>query len=751
MELSGISKHPHYSAPHQVFLPGCFVVLQGIPGDGLANTIDTSPSYVWQDDDDDDDEGGQGVLREMGEVPSLEEDHFRPNTTGLNSRVQTTGAASEAAVSSEQLRSADNNPMTTGQPTQQQQQQPTAQSSSTSSRPIVSSMQGGGLIWSQMVAAGQHTCVLNNPTAPGVPSNAAASSVRGDQTPPAFPEDSFVVISSEPNSPTRIRLYARPNVANSGRGGRSHSRRKERAIQQWNEDGWHRQRRQRREWKMQQQQQQFIQEQPTQHNNPNATRPPQNIPAHDNSTRQLPSAEDDWWLDPVTGYLAIFEDLPKLSKHSVITGKKIGHLPPGSTVVATKLYTLDSETLQIINVDGQQNDKGGGEMNQKPLKSPEPPLAPEIGCIQVLRLQITKADEVAQQEQSGDASSNEETRQQQQQNSCIGYCVYSVHGYAFLVPGIPTMYMDPQVWWWRVTCRVGAFLRQGLELSSDHHCTIPYGAFVQVTRKTVNRMGLSRLRVIAHYEGKNVEGWCSEFLNPLSGQRGHVVQPLPFPVPALYRVALPEGAIIREQVELSSRQIGHAPHGTMLTISQRQFSEHPQEQCVERLKLAGSRSGWISVRLNQLPPQDKCVVELVGVDSRFDPNHPGEFHWQVLSDEHLREQEEGGRRRGASSTGDISSIDDGSRSGSSEEHNHNFMDVVTRSTSNKPSTATYHTEKTSLRQKAKQMETCLICLTEERNATIVHGETGHIACCLVCARILKARGDKVSRDLTSTY
>lgn len=40
-------------------------------------------------------------------------------------------------------------------------------------------------------------------------------------------------------------------------------------------------------------------------------------------------------------------------------------------------------------------------------------------------------------------------------------------------------------------------------------------------------------------------------------------------------------------------------------------------------------------------------------------------------------------------------------------------------------------------------EKCLICLSDERTATLVHGETGHIACCLGCARILKARGDKV--------
>jgi hypothetical protein len=40
---------------------------------------------------------------------------------------------------------------------------------------------------------------------------------------------------------------------------------------------------------------------------------------------------------------------------------------------------------------------------------------------------------------------------------------------------------------------------------------------------------------------RHVDGFCSELLNPLSGQRGIVVQPLPFPVPAIYRVILPDG------------------------------------------------------------------------------------------------------------------------------------------------------------------------------------------------------------------
>ena len=36
---------------------------------------------------------------------------------------------------------------------------------------------------------------------------------------------------------------------------------------------------------------------------------------------------------------------------------------------------------------------------------------------------------------------------------------------------------------------------------------------------------------------------------------------------------------------------------------------------------------------------------------------------------------------------------------------------------------------------------CVICFVNEKNATIVHGDTGHMACCLECARILQDRGD----------
>ena len=34
-------------------------------------------------------------------------------------------------------------------------------------------------------------------------------------------------------------------------------------------------------------------------------------------------------------------------------------------------------------------------------------------------------------------------------------------------------------------------------------------------------------------------------------------------------------------------------------------------------------------------------------------------------------------------------------------------------------------------------EMCVLCLTEPRNASIVHGQTGHQICCIGCAERLK--------------
>ena len=141
-----------------------------------------------------------------------------------------------------------------------------------------------------------------------------------------------------------------------------------------------------------------------------------------------------------------------------------------------------------------------------------------------------------------------------------GYTTLSLDGYPLLGPGVASMYLDPTTWIWRVTCPAGAYVREGLDLSTQHIDTLPYGTFIHVTRRCINNQGLSRLRThatipdvlpttsscgqqqqIGGVEGRVVDGWCSELLNPLSGQRGIIAQPLPFPVPALYRVTLAIG------------------------------------------------------------------------------------------------------------------------------------------------------------------------------------------------------------------
>ena len=350
-----------------------------------------------------------------------------------------------------------------------------------------------------------------------------------------------------------------------------------------------------------------------------------------------------------------------------------------------------------------------------------------------------------------------------------GYVTLSLEGYDLLGPGLPAIYTDPNTWLWRVTCSSGAFVREGLELTTHHVETLPHGSLMRVTRKTVNSEGLSRLRVHAVLrttrKPRLVEGWISEFLNPLSGQRGHIAQPLPFPVPAQYRVTLADGAVVRSGVELSSPQSGHVQPQTIVSIVGRKFSEHPMDQCIERLKLAGD-GGWISVRLNRAPPLDELLVEVVGLDSSFDPNSPAVFHL-VASQTNGRGGEidaSNGLHRMQMTEGiaieefpqgDISSIEDdgrgaGSDLSSSEEYSTTKPPARSNVSSLKSSTPTGSAAATAAaaavtnRTRAQRLreDKCLICLTEERNATIVHGETGHIACCLVCARILKARGDR---------
>lgn len=432
-----------------------------------------------------------------------------------------------------------------------------------------------------------------------------------------------------------------------------------------------------------------------------------------------------WWQ--LHGKVAVLKDLPiRDPATGYVIRSVIATLHPGTSVVGTKLIHLDSSTFEPINVSpimmqpcSLSSVSDGGNMYSQGQK----------GWIQVLEVQINpNVMSMRGAEITTDISS--------------GYVVLSLDGYPFLGPGFPSLYLNPYLWVWRVTCAVGAFVREGVELSTHHLDTIPYGCMIKVTKRCINNQGLSRLRAQGNLfdstsasKSYRVSGWISELLNPLSGQRGIIAQPLPFPVPALYRVTLTLGAVIRKDIELSSPQIGTAPHGTILKIVGRAFSEHPVDKSIERLQLAGD-GGWISVRLNRPPPHDEVVVEFVDIDESFDPTDPGRYHLKarraVVEAERARRAATRNTQNYRSSNDDISSINEDDLLC---DHDQDAIYSPTRHSSSNISCG----HDSSVNPEALK---CVVCLTSDRNACLVHGETGHIVCCLICARILKARGDK---------
>ncbi|CAN0290508.1 unnamed protein product, partial [Ectocarpus sp. 8 AP-2014] len=132
-------------------------------------------------------------------------------------------------------------------------------------------------------------------------------------------------------------------------------------------------------------------------------------------------------------------------------------------------------------------------------------------------------------------------------------------------------------WRYRVVCRDGAFVRHGIELTSPFLFNLPWHSVVEVLERRINDAGLPRLKI--------AEGWISEVLNPLSGQRGPVVEIVKLLQPLQYRVVLPDGAVVRRTVELASSQVKTIAAGELVQVSAKKFSDLGN-RCVQRLKLA---------------------------------------------------------------------------------------------------------------------------------------------------------------------
>jgi hypothetical protein len=447
------------------------------------------------------------------------------------------------------------------------------------------------------------------------------------------------------------------------------------------------------------------------------------------------------WLQK-DGRLVVLKSLPHMSLQGVVVhplkceaGMNVITLSPGCTVYAEETFVLDSFTLRGT-YPPQRSTRSTVDNKSQTDQT-------HANTIQLLRISSPHC----------------------------GYIVSHLHNYPFVSPGsasvVTASVLDDSNWMWRVMYEPdGAFVREGCELGSDHIGTLPYGTIVNVQSKAVNEMGLSRLRIDAYVADapfdhgrhsnddafcmKKVSGWISEFLNPLSGARGNIVEPIPFAVPLLYKVVLDDGAVIFSGVEISSLQIGLAPKGSLLSVVGRAFTDS-SVRCMEKLRLAGG-GGWISVQLDHHGREQ--VVELVGVDPSFEADDPAAFHFKeqkkVMAELNANSRGSGGHRvsistsssRGAryfyqrqlSEINDDETIEEQSLESDSDEEENKPQSLL--------AATLYRSGASKLFSDQHQQNRCLICLTDERNATIVHGETGHIVCCLTCARILNARKDK---------
>jgi hypothetical protein len=236
----------------------------------------------------------------------------------------------------------------------------------------------------------------------------------------------------------------------------------------------------------------------------------------------------------------------------------------------------------------------------------------------------------------------------------------------------------------------------------------------------------------------------------------------------VYRVVLPQGAVIRQDVELASPVVGQVSSGSWVTVVKQAFSDFPADRAVVRLRLASG--GWISAHLNHTPPNNLPVVECVGYDEAFDPNQPHLFHFHAQ----LQVLETEADTQSTDPTDDESMASASTEQGSptrsvTVEGSQQFLSasVSPRLKSVNASGATYSSRR-KMEDGHLANKPCLCCMESPRDATLVHGETGkeeyghfklvivnlgadnltqilyvgHIVVCLACARVLQAQGQK---------
>ena len=499
----------------EIIIPGSFVVLQGNAGDGMSNTIDEVPI---EDDEDDFDNAAfnsssrapYGHATELDDIDEDEADDDNENSNNIPEVSvdeadegefqhvemeddQKMAASPSGSVDHDMQNSSRGNPPSSN---------PTTATTNTATR-----MVGLGQLASQRAAT--PTVALNRWTN-------AQSSTRTEtaSTPSAASDDSFIVVTGQEQQSSSPRLATEQDHAGVSHSISSDGRRQTKAlktssstetssrtqqsqrsrdsrtdnelslssaeaIERWQIECRDREVRQRLEWKQAnvEQQQQLLQQDYQMLESPTAESSIASMLSifGGSGSRTTDRAEaaaaarsgarygehhlydgEEWWHSE--GQVAVFQDVPRtellqsaeagqestMPSHRTVVRNVIGALGPGTTIVANELMYLDSHTLERLDV-ATTTSTHGSVHNIYPRGRP--------GWIQLLKFEY-------QPSENNDNVAEPPNR--------MAFCVLSLDGYPLLSPGLPSLYVDPHVWVWRVTCPAGAYVREGLDLNTRH-------------------------------------------------------------------------------------------------------------------------------------------------------------------------------------------------------------------------------------------------------------------------------------------
>ena len=685
----------HLTFESNIRLPGSFVVMQGIPGDGLSNTIDLAPDF-------------DHLSHPQDEAQSRDQQQERMETSN--------GPSATAVTSPSVLSSSQQLPFQTflgqGIP------------SLFFSRPFLSTTR----LPHDIRTTTRHG--TPSETIDHDPSTAEAPLTHNDGGDP-MSDESYVLVDDE-------RSMTEQNPGESVFRGSSvmaplHPPIVQHAIDLWQEERAASHRRDAAEWLESAMQQRY-----------SSGRRAGDCPTISVFSRIIHPTNDRWWLCPKTAQLRVFSTLPcpRPSEEEGANLESLPTVPPGTTLVGMAIHTFDLHPQRIHASHENRNESDLWKYNGQNSDFNGEEWIPHKHCPQSGRIQYLHIESPYQ-----------------------GYILFSVDGYYVLAPGSPSSSLfsgldnddhSGSCWWWKVTYHDGAIVRQGLDLTTKHLSTLPFGSHVQVLRKVVNAVGLSRLLVRAHLVGNpRVQGWCSQFLNPMAGQRGAILQPVPLAIPVWYHIR--QSCTVRKEVELSSAVVTTLEIvGATTPVLARRFTEFPAQSCLQRLQLAPQ--AYASLRLNAPPPTRKhndagsqLILQPTGdIDGTFDPASPGQYHWQ----NHLKWTRS--FRVGLPSSVDaewqvpmlapvatpttaernLTSAPPVASTGSSLEQ---VAAADVSSDGESSSSSSSSSSSPNNIQPQNQSRLCMCCEDKVANATLIHGKTGHICCCLECARIIEAQ------------